>query len=184
MPPATTTSAMPSWICCAPSTIAFMPDEHTLFTVVQITESGSSAALAACRAGACPMPADSALPIQHCSTTDAGTPACGAACGWRWIGQAWWLEYQVRLTRFKQPVIAVAPSLAAGTDASEPPKPPMGVRAAATMHTSRGDVVERLLHARRDAPVRPARTRPDTNIDDARGVGTKLYRARVSQVIV
>ena len=47
MPPATTTSARPSWICWAPRTMAFIPEEQTLFTVVQITESGSEAALAA-----------------------------------------------------------------------------------------------------------------------------------------
>ena len=71
------------------------------------------------------MPADSTLPIQHCSTADAVTPAL-----------------------FSAPVMAVAPSFAAGTEASEPLKPPMGVRAAATMQTSRGDA-ELLLQSRR-----------------------------------
>ena len=70
------------------------------------------------------MPADSTLPIQHCSTADAVTPAL-----------------------FSAPVMAVAPSFAAGTEASEPLKPPMGVRAAATMQTSRGDA--ELLQSRR-----------------------------------
>ena len=42
-PPATTTSARPSWICCAPSTMAFMPLLHTLLMVVHWVESGSPA---------------------------------------------------------------------------------------------------------------------------------------------
>ena len=62
-PPATTTSAWPSMISCAARMIALVPLAHTLLTVVQIVESGSFAARAACRAGAWPRPADSTLPM-------------------------------------------------------------------------------------------------------------------------
>ena len=86
---------------------------HTLFTVVHSVESGSPAALAAWRAGAWPIPADSTLPIQHCSTAALSTPALLMA-----------------------PSIAAAPSCGAVSEDKEPLKPPIGVRTAATMHTS------------------------------------------------
>ena len=85
---------------------------RTLFTVVHSVESGSPAALAACRAGAWPIPADSTLPIQHCSTAALSTPALASAAE-----------------------MATAPSCGAVSGAREPLKPPMGVRAAATMQT-------------------------------------------------
>ena len=52
-PPATTTSCRPSCTLCAPSVTAFMPEAHTLFTVVHTTELESPAPSAACLAGAC-----------------------------------------------------------------------------------------------------------------------------------
>ena len=52
-PPATTVSCRPSCMLCAPSMTAFMPDAHTLFTVMHTTELGSPAPSAACLAGAC-----------------------------------------------------------------------------------------------------------------------------------
>eukprot|EP00967_Tisochrysis_lutea_P156673 scaffold316242_cov28-Tisochrysis_lutea.AAC.1 len=89
-----------------------MPDEHTLFTVVQHVESARPAARAAWRAGACPTPALTTLPIQHCSTASFATPAFASA-----------------------PIIAAAPSCGAERDASEPLNPPSGVLAAPTMQT-------------------------------------------------
>ena len=37
IPPATTISASPVIIACAPNIIDFIPEAHTLFTVVQVT---------------------------------------------------------------------------------------------------------------------------------------------------
>lgn len=61
-PPTIATLEWPSWIDCVPYTIDFMPDEHTLFTVVQVTVTGRPANIAACLAGAWPTPAVSTLP--------------------------------------------------------------------------------------------------------------------------
>lgn len=85
-----------------------MLDAQTLFTVVQQVASGSPARRAAWRAGACPTPAPSTLPIQHCSTASLGTlalpsaPAMAsapateeaavatvAAGAWGWVLWAW-----------------------------------------------------------------------------------------------
>ena len=57
IPPAITISASPNNIFCAAIAIDFMPLAQTLLTVVQITLSGSPANLAACLAGAWPIPA-------------------------------------------------------------------------------------------------------------------------------
>ncbi len=64
MPPATTISASPSRIIPAPSTEAVRPLAHTLFTVIAEAVTGIPAFIAACRAGACPTPAWSTLPIR------------------------------------------------------------------------------------------------------------------------
>ena len=84
--------------------------------VVHSVVSDSLASRAACRAGAWPTPAESTLPIQHCSTADESTPAFESA-----------------------PVIAAAPSCGAVSGARLPLKPPIGVRTALTMQTSRGE---------------------------------------------
>ena len=96
--------------------MAFMPEEQTLLMVVHSVVSDSLASRAACRAGAWPTPAESTLPIQHCSTDDESTPAFERA-----------------------PVIAAAPSCGAVSGARLPLKPPIGVRTALTMQTSRGE---------------------------------------------
>ena len=93
-----------------------MPEEQTLLMVVHSVVSDSLASRAACRAGAWPTPAESTLPIQHCSTADESTPAFERA-----------------------PVIAAAPSCGAVSGARLPLKPPIGVRTALTMQTSRGE---------------------------------------------
>jgi hypothetical protein len=64
MPPATTSSASPSASVLAPNTTACRPEPHTLLTVVLGTECGMPAKIAAWRAGAWPMPADSTLPMN------------------------------------------------------------------------------------------------------------------------
>src|SRR5437764_92408 len=65
MPPATTTSASPVMIACAPSITAFRPEPHTLLIVVQGTSLGSPAKMLACRA--------------HAATTDARCYVPGVA---------------------------------------------------------------------------------------------------------
>ena len=52
MPPATIISASPRAIDCAACIMVFIPEAHTLLTVVQGTESGIPAYIAACLAGA------------------------------------------------------------------------------------------------------------------------------------
>lgn len=51
-----------------PYTIDFMPDEHTLLMVVQVVDGLSPPKMAACRAGACPTPADNTFPKMTSST--------------------------------------------------------------------------------------------------------------------
>lgn len=104
MPPATTTSLMPSWMLCAASIVAvknerqislwqvlhslarnkanqnlrrvpFIPDAQTLLTVVQTTEFGTPAPNAACLAGACPKFALRTLPKKTSCTDDGSTLA-------------------------------------------------------------------------------------------------------------
>src|SRR5262249_1917873 len=69
MPPLTTMSASPSRIVLAPNTTAWSPEPQTLLTVVVGTVSGILAFSDACRAGACPMPADRTLPMNTSSTS-------------------------------------------------------------------------------------------------------------------
>lgn len=47
---------------CDPNTIDFMPDAHTLLTVVHVVDISSPPNMAACLAGAWPTPADSTFP--------------------------------------------------------------------------------------------------------------------------
>ena len=58
---------------------ARIPEPHTLWTVMQGTLSGIPAPSEAWRAGACPTPACSTLPITTCSISAAGTPALESA---------------------------------------------------------------------------------------------------------
>ena len=62
IPPATTTSCSPAAIALAPNTTAFSPEPHTLLMVTAPTAGGIPAAIAACRAGAWPIPAGSTQP--------------------------------------------------------------------------------------------------------------------------
>ena len=52
MPPATTTSWLPALIRSWASITAFMPEPHTLLSVVAPVDAGSPAFSVACRAGA------------------------------------------------------------------------------------------------------------------------------------
>ena len=74
-PPATTMSASPLAIACAPSIAALRPEPHTLLIVIAGTMSGRPALIAAWRAGFWPMPAVSTWPMmtsETCSGVDAG----------------------------------------------------------------------------------------------------------------
>ena len=79
IPPTTTISLSPVFILCAPIMMAFIPEEQTLFTVVQGTSFGIPAASAACRAGACPKFACSTLPIMTSSTVEGFKPILSRA---------------------------------------------------------------------------------------------------------
>ena len=105
VPPATTAWASPHWIAWAASITAFMPEPQTLLTVVAPTEAGSPAPMAAWRATFCPRPAPTTLPRITSSTWSAATPA-----------------------RRRDSLIATLPKAGAGTSASVPRKPPIGVR--------------------------------------------------------
>ena len=50
VPPTTTTRASPARIARAPSTIVFIPEPHSMLTVVAVTSTGMPAPTAACRA--------------------------------------------------------------------------------------------------------------------------------------
>ena len=72
IPPTTTIWLSPAKMDCVPNMIAFMPEAHTLLMVVQGTELGKPAPIAACLAGACPTPACKTFPINT-SLTNAGS---------------------------------------------------------------------------------------------------------------
>ena len=63
IPPATTTSTSPARIIWSASAIAVVPDRHTLSTFSAGTSLGIPAAIAACRAVICPVPARITCPI-------------------------------------------------------------------------------------------------------------------------
>src|SRR5689334_9526592 len=75
MPPATATSRSPVAMPCAASITALRPDPQTLLMVSAATAFGNPPRSAACRAGACPTPALTTLPMMHSSTTAASMPA-------------------------------------------------------------------------------------------------------------
>ena len=97
MPPAAITSASSSRIACAASATAMRPEPHTLFTVSAACDVGSPAPRPAWRAGACPSPALTTLPMITCSIASGATPARATAAR-----------------------IACAPSFGAVSDESEP----------------------------------------------------------------
>src|SRR5579862_9160993 len=112
-PPATTMSESPLAMDCAPSIAAFRPEPQTLLMVIAGTMSGSPAQMDAWRAGFCPTPAASTWPMMTSETWSGATPARSSTLR-----------------------MMCAPSLAAGTPASEPPNLPIAVRAAPTMTIS------------------------------------------------
>ncbi|MNV85263.1 hypothetical protein D3C71_1792030 [compost metagenome] len=110
MPPATTMLAEPALIRSWPSMMAFMPEPHTLLSVVAPVASGMPAAIAAWRAGAWPRLAGSTQPMITSETSAAGTPDCCSAAA-----------------------MAAAPRVGVGTPLNWPRKEPMAVRLAAAM---------------------------------------------------
>src|SRR5215204_1445539 len=114
IPPATATSMSPVAIPCAASITALRPDPQTLLIVIAATCSCSPPLSAAWRAGFCPSPAATALPMMHSSTIAGSMPA--------------------RRTASRT---AIAPSCGAEKSLSEPRNLPVGVRTAETMTDSR-----------------------------------------------
>src|SRR5205085_1891491 len=60
-------------MACAPSATAFNPEPHTLLTVIALTSGGRPPKIAAWRAGFCPKPAETTLPMMHSSTCAGST---------------------------------------------------------------------------------------------------------------
>src|SRR6059058_4385525 len=110
MPPATITSASPSWMAWAASTTAFSPEPQALFTVKLGTSFGTPPSNAATRPGFRPSPAGSTWP-RITSSTCAGS----------------------RRARCIASRTATPPSLVAGVCARAPPRVPMAVRVALTI---------------------------------------------------
>src|SRR5512138_2288725 len=92
---------------------AFSPEPHTLFTVVALTVGGIPLQMPAWRAGACPSPACTTLPIRTSSISDGSIPARSTAA-----------------------LTATEPSLVAGTLLNAPRNLPIGVRTALRMTAS------------------------------------------------
>ena len=112
MPPATAMPTSPDLTIWAPRITAIMPEAHILLTVRADELSGTPLYIPACRAGACPSPAPSTLPMIVYSAHPESSPVLSSA-----------------------PRIAAAPSFGAGTDDRLPPSLPIGVRAAPTITT-------------------------------------------------
>src|SRR5882672_4842577 len=79
MPPATTISESPVAIPWAASITAFKPEPQTLLMVKAATLGGRPAPRAAWRAGACPRPAETTLPMMTSSTASGVKPARATA---------------------------------------------------------------------------------------------------------
>src|SRR3954449_11732677 len=133
MPPATATSMSPTRIAWSASITAFSPEPHTLLIVSAATWSGRPPLSAACRAGFCPSPADTTLPMMHSSTIPASMPARRTAS---------------RTTH--------APSCCAVKDFSAPRNFPVGVRTADTITDSRTTNLDLLDHARAEQVLQPS----------------------------
>src|SRR6188508_759092 len=138
MPPATTMSVSPAAMPCAASITAFRPEPHTLLIVIAATCSCRPPWSAAWRAGFCPSPAATTLPMMHSSTAAGSMPA--------------------RRTASRT---AIAPSCGAVKSFRDPRNLPVAVRAAATMTASRIDMetfdgvaAEQELQARQDGVAR------------------------------
>src|SRR5665647_2196963 len=92
--------------------MALVPEAQTLLIAVAAIF-GKPAYLAACVAGAWPAFADNTLPINTSCTSSGSIPARSTAA-----------------------LIAIAPRCVAETDERDPPKLPIGVRAAEMIYTS------------------------------------------------
>src|SRR5712691_2789317 len=114
MPPATATSMSPTRMPWSASMTALSAEPHTLLIVSAATWSGRPPLSAAWRAGFCPRPADTTLPMMHSSTISGSMPA-------RRIASA----------------TTSAPSSVAVNPFSTPRNLPVGVRTAETMTDSR-----------------------------------------------
>src|SRR5205809_489591 len=138
MPPATTMSASPAAIACAPSATAFRPDPHTSFTVNAGTSMGTPASTLHRWAGFSPSPAWSTWPMTTSSTASGRTPAR--------LSASWMTK---------------VPSWIAEKLFNPPPNVPMAVRQAPAITTSRIMFLPR--NRPRSAPASrsrpPARTR-------------------------
>src|SRR5258707_7492277 len=114
IPPATATSMSPARIAWSAIITAFRPEPQTLLMVSAATCSGRPPLSAACRAGFCPSPAETTLPMMHSSTICGSMPARRTASA-----------------------TARAPSWVAVNPFSAPRNFPVGVRTADTMTDSR-----------------------------------------------
>ena len=115
MPPVTNRPPSPARIACAASMTDFNPEPHTLLTVVAPTLSGKPPKIAAWRAGFCPRPAETTLPMITSSICAISLiPARSAAA-----------------------LTTIAPKRGAGKLLRLPWKRPEGVRAALRMTGSR-----------------------------------------------
>src|SRR4051812_19458847 len=139
IPPATAISISPVAMPCAASITAFRPEPHTLLMVIAATCSCSPPFNAACRAGFCPSPAATTLPMMHSSTTAGSIPA--------------------RRTASRT---AMAPSCGALNSFRDPRNFPVAVLTADTITGSRIDVdalhgvrPEQQLHALQNGLARP-----------------------------
>src|SRR3954466_11694838 len=114
MPPATATSMSPTRIAWSAIITAFSPEPHTLLIVSAATCSGRPPCSAAWRAGFCPSPAETTLPMMHSSTIPGSMPARRTASA-----------------------MASAPSCCAVNPFSAPRNLPVGVRTAESITDSR-----------------------------------------------
>ena len=110
MPPATTISDSPSATACAARPTAFKPEPQTLLMVIAATRGSSPPRSAACRAGFCPSPACTTLPMMTSSTCLGSIPA-----------------------RRTTSATTFAPSSVAGSGESPPMNFPIAVRTALSM---------------------------------------------------
>ena len=118
-----------------------MQDAQTLLTVVQTTVFGIPAPRAACLAGACPKLALKTFPKKTSCTRAGSTFALfRAANGPKHahvsaiIGA--FVAQKKKKIIWMSPSIAIEPSFVAGKEDKAPRKPPIGVRAIPTTHTS------------------------------------------------
>src|SRR5438128_7513736 len=72
IPPATTMELFPVCTACAASATAFNPEPQTLLIVMAPVAGDNPPKIAAWRAGFCPSPAETTLPMMHLSAV-AGT---------------------------------------------------------------------------------------------------------------